>query len=94
MKLVLTMGASTLTWPMKMKAMVSRLVRQMAATGVLFGPFCQRKSERITKGLSVTTEIRKNLLLQSTDQAQIKMRSSSFGQQSSTYQFYNEGFYL
>lgn len=47
--MMVTMGARTLTCPMKMKAMVSRLVKTMAATGVLLGPFCWRQTERTNR---------------------------------------------
>lgn len=39
MKFMVTIGARMFTWPIKMNAMVIRLVKQIAATGVLFGPF-------------------------------------------------------
>ncbi len=46
MKLMVTMGASTLTWPIKMNAMEIKLVRQMPATGVLLGPRCNAYKDK------------------------------------------------
>lgn len=39
MKFMVTIGARMFTWPTKTNAMVMRLVKQIAATGVLLRPF-------------------------------------------------------
>lgn len=54
MKLMVTIGARTFTCPMKTKAMVIRLVKQIAATGVLLGPFYYINKRNIFKLILVS----------------------------------------